>query len=101
MSTPPGDTTPARIDAYLDEIAARLPGPRRRRARIQAELRDGLDQTVTDQMAAGLAVDDAVTVAIARFGAPATMLTVTCSGCRSRTPSRYSPPRSADTSRPG
>ena len=66
MSTPP-----ARIDAYLAEIAAGLHGPRRRRARILAELRDGLDQAVADQITAGLPAERAASVAIARFGTPA------------------------------
>ncbi|MEV6637883.1 permease prefix domain 1-containing protein [Actinoplanes sp. NPDC051470] len=65
------NTPPARIDAYLAEIAAGLHGPRRRRARILAELRDGLDQAVADQITAGLPAERAASVAIARFGTPA------------------------------
>ncbi|WP_125810254.1 permease prefix domain 1-containing protein [Actinoplanes sp. ATCC 53533] len=70
MSPPPAATR-ARLDAYLGEIAARLHGPSRRRARILTELRDGLDEAVADQITAGLPAEDAVAVAIARFGTPA------------------------------
>lgn len=63
--------TAARIDAYLGETAARLHGPRRRRARILTELRDGLEQAVEDQIMAGLPAGDAVSAAIAGFGTPA------------------------------
>jgi hypothetical protein len=48
------------IDAYLDEVATHLRGPRGRRARILAELRDGLEAAVADEGPA----------AITRFGAP-------------------------------
>lgn len=71
MSTPAA--VRAEIDAYLVETAALLHGPRRRRARILAELRDGLDQAVADRIAAGLPAERAVTVVITRFGAPATV----------------------------
>jgi hypothetical protein len=60
----------ARLDAYLAELAGRLPGPRRRRARIMAELRDGLDHAMTDNTAAGLGEAQAVDAAIAGFGPP-------------------------------
>lgn len=70
MSTPPTAGTQARSDTYLREIAAHLHGPRRRRAQILAELSDGLDQAIADQNAAGLPIEDATTVAIARFGTP-------------------------------
>ena len=71
MNTPPAAGTPTRVDAYLDETAMRLHGPRRRRARILAELRDGLEQAIADQITAGRPADDAVSAAIARFGTPA------------------------------
>jgi hypothetical protein len=70
VSTPPIAGTQARIDAYLREIATHLHGPRRRRARILAELSDGLDQAIADQSTAGLPDEDAATEAITRFGAP-------------------------------
>jgi len=59
-----------RVDAYLGEIAVHLHGPHRRRARIVAELREGLDQAIADQIAAGLPTEKAETVALARFGTP-------------------------------
>jgi len=71
MSTSqPSAPAEARLAAYLAEIAAGLHGPRRRRARILAELRDGLDEAVADHAAAGLPPDRAVTAAIERFGSP-------------------------------
>ena len=69
MSTPP-TTTEARIRAYLDEVAAGLHGPRRHRARIFTELRDGLDEAVTAHTADGLPVEHAVRAAITQFGTP-------------------------------
>jgi len=70
MTTPRAAATQARIDTYLGEIATHLHGPRRRRAQILAELRDGLELSVADQMAAGRPEEDAVSAAIARFGTP-------------------------------
>jgi len=70
MNAPPTAGQQAGVDAYLGEVGTRLHGPRRRRARILVELRDGLDQAVADQLAAGLPAERAVRVAIARFGAP-------------------------------
>jgi hypothetical protein len=70
MSTAPTAATEGRIRAYLDEVAAGLRGPRRRRARILTELRDGLDQAVTARTADGLPVEPAVSAAITQFGAP-------------------------------
>ena len=60
----------ALLDTYLSDLAARLPGPRRRREQILAELRDGLEHAITDHMTAGLPERDAVTAAIAQFGTP-------------------------------
>lgn len=65
-----GSGSQAQLDAYLADLARRLPGPRRRRARVLAELRDGLDHAVADHTAAGLAEAQAADAAIARFGAP-------------------------------
>jgi hypothetical protein len=65
--------TDARRDAvatYLSDVAAQLYGPRRRRAAILAELRDGLDQATEDNIAAGLSPDKATTAAITQFGTP-------------------------------
>ena len=60
----------ALLDAYLSDLAARLRGPHRRREQILAELRDGLDDAITDQITAGLPEGEAVTAAIAQFGTP-------------------------------
>jgi len=60
----------ARVDAYLGELAHLLRGPRRRRARILAELRDGLDQAIADQTTDGRTEDQAVESAIDQFGTP-------------------------------
>ncbi|MFJ8579345.1 permease prefix domain 1-containing protein [Micromonospora sp. NPDC093277] len=59
-----------RLDEYLNDLAVRLRGPRRRRERILAELRDGLDHATLDHMTAGLPEDQAATAAIAQFGTP-------------------------------
>jgi hypothetical protein len=60
----------ARTDAYLGELAHLLCGPRRRRAQILAELRDGLDHAVADQTAHGRTEEEAVESAIIHFGTP-------------------------------
>ena len=70
MKPAPALPAEARINRYLDQIAADLPGPRRRRRPILAELHDGLDQAVTDQLARGLSPDQAVDAATAQFGTP-------------------------------
>ena len=45
-------------------------GPRRRRQLILAELRDGLDQAISEKVSAGLPEKRAVRTAIAQFGTP-------------------------------
>jgi len=60
----------ARIDAYLGELAHLLRGPRRRRAQILAELRDGLDHAIADRATHGRAEKEAVESAINQFGTP-------------------------------
>jgi hypothetical protein len=67
----PGPQAEARLRSYLGQIAVDLHGPRGRRERILAELRDGLDRAVADQIATGLPADQAVTAAIGQFGSPA------------------------------
>ncbi|WP_127508066.1 permease prefix domain 1-containing protein [Actinoplanes solisilvae] len=67
-STGSGAETP--IQVYLDEVAARLYGPRRARTRILAELRDGLEQAVADRTDRGEPAGRAATAATAEFGAP-------------------------------
>jgi hypothetical protein len=56
--------------AYLSDLAAQLPGPRRRREAILTELRDGLEQATKDRIATGLAPDLAAAAAITQFGSP-------------------------------
>ena len=58
------------VDAYLGDLAARLHGPRRRRERILAELRDGLHHAIADHTTGGLPEGEAVAAAIAQFGTP-------------------------------
>jgi hypothetical protein len=60
----------APITEYLDELSARLLGPRRRRAQILAELRDGLNQATEEHLAAGMSAQQAQTAAVAQFGSP-------------------------------
>jgi hypothetical protein len=60
----------ARVDAYLGELAHLLRGPRRRRAQILAELRDGLDHAIADHTAGGRTEGQAVASAIHRSGTP-------------------------------
>jgi hypothetical protein len=71
------DNTAARSGApiaeYLDELGARLLGPRRRRAQILAELRDGLDHATEQRRAAGMSAQQAQTAAVAQFGSPQTV----------------------------
>lgn len=58
------------IDTYLGDLATRLPGPRRRRRQILAELRDGLGKAVDDRTADGKSGPQAAREAIAAFGSP-------------------------------
>jgi hypothetical protein len=60
----------AQLDNYLAELAALLRRPRRRRQLILAELRDGLDHAIADNLTAGLPEERAVTAAVAGFGSP-------------------------------
>jgi hypothetical protein len=57
-------TGAASVDAYLADVADRLRGPRQRRHRILAELRDGLELAVEEQTPSA----EAATRAIAQFG---------------------------------
>ena len=70
MSGRAGPATPDRIATYLAAIAGSLPGPRRHRDRILAELRDGLEQSVAADLGRGLSEPEAVTAAIEDFGRP-------------------------------
>jgi hypothetical protein len=70
LTTTASTDAQAQVDAYLGELAALLRGPRRRRARILAELRDGLDEAIADRTADGRTEDQAVASAIDNFGTP-------------------------------
>jgi hypothetical protein len=65
-----GTDADAQLNAYLADLARRLCGPRRRRAAILAELRDGLHHASEDHIAAGLAPTQAAAAAIRQFGDP-------------------------------
>ena len=56
------------IDAYLAELATRLPTP------IVAELADGLRDTYDAHRAGGLSTDQAARVTVTEFGEPATVV---------------------------
>jgi hypothetical protein len=58
------------VAGYLAEIDARLPGPRRPRRRVIAELRDGLATATAEYVVAGLPAQQAADAAIAQFGSP-------------------------------
>ena len=59
-----------RIDGYLSEVAAALPGPARARDDIIAELRSGLLDAADAYRAAGHSPDEAAAAATAEFGDP-------------------------------
>ncbi|HEU0212549.1 MAG TPA: permease prefix domain 1-containing protein [Jiangellaceae bacterium] len=65
-----GTDADAQLDAYLADLARRLCGPRRHRAAILAEIRDGLHHASEDHIAAGLAPTQAGAAAIRQFGDP-------------------------------
>ncbi len=56
------------LERYLADITARLPGPRRCRARIIAELRSGLMDAADAHRSAGLARCEAEQAAVSEFG---------------------------------
>ncbi len=58
------------VEHYLDEVAARLPGPRRSHSGIVAELRSGLLDAADCHENRGLPPAEAAQAAIAEFGDP-------------------------------
>jgi hypothetical protein len=58
------------IEAYLDDVDARLIGPHGTRAAILEELRDGLQTAAAAYRARGTTPDGAVAAALAEFGTP-------------------------------
>jgi hypothetical protein len=73
MSWPgrPAPGTDPAAERYLAEIAAQLPGSRRARSGIVAELRSGLLDAMDAYRSSGLPACDAVQAAISEFGDPA------------------------------
>jgi hypothetical protein len=69
MTGPPAVAEP-QARAYLAAVAAGLPGPRRRRRRILAELGDGLDEAAAVHATTGLGPREAMRAAIDGFGTP-------------------------------
>jgi hypothetical protein len=63
------------LQAYLAEVSAQLPGPRRARQRILAELGDGIEQATADRTAAGQDPQQAITATIEEFGHPRAVAT--------------------------
>lgn len=74
MTTAPSPSAEPPLRTYVAEITAALRGPRRHRERILTELRDGLDQAVTDYTATGFSTDDAAAAAIKQFGDPRSII---------------------------
>jgi hypothetical protein len=58
------------IDAYVEQVAAGLPGPARERGDMMAELRSGLLDALDAHRQDGLPDDAAVAAATAEFGEP-------------------------------
>lgn len=58
------------VDAYVDQVAARLPGPPRARRDIVAELRSGLLDAMDAHRCAGLPAATAAEAAVTEFGDP-------------------------------
>jgi hypothetical protein len=58
------------VDGYLEELAARVPVGRRQRARIVAEVADGLACAVDARLESGAPPADAARAATAEFGDP-------------------------------
>jgi hypothetical protein len=58
------------IDAYIEQVAAGLPGPARERADMMAELRSGLLDALDAHRENGLPEEAAVAAATAEFGEP-------------------------------
>ncbi len=69
---------PDMIDAYLAQLAARLPEP------IVAELADGLHETYEYHRHRGLGAEDAALASVAEFGEPGTVL----AACVAASPAR-------------
>jgi hypothetical protein len=68
-----GNPPPA-ADLYLRELSTRLPGPRRARKRLLAEIRDHLDDAIAAGISADMAPADAERAAVENLG-PAIALT--------------------------
>jgi len=64
---------PTAVERYLSDLETHLQGPRRARAAILAESRDGLHQAIDSHLARGHHPTAASELAIAEFGAPITV----------------------------
>jgi hypothetical protein len=58
------------VEGYLSDVAASMPGPRRARSDIVAELRSGLFDAIEARRSAGLTAQAATEAAITEFGDP-------------------------------
>jgi hypothetical protein len=67
------DAADAVLAGYLADLGARLRGPRRRRAEILAEIRDGLHEATSDNTGRGMDPAAAAAAALLRFGGPQTV----------------------------
>ncbi|MFV2120593.1 permease prefix domain 1-containing protein, partial [Streptomyces sp. Act-28] len=58
------------LDAYVAALSDSLRGPRRAKSRLVAEIRDGLDDTVSAHTRAGVPYERAAELAVRDFGSP-------------------------------
>lgn len=64
-------TTAVAVGDYVRDLATRLHGPRKVRARVLAEVGDGMTDAIHAHLARGMPPDAAATAAIGEFGDPA------------------------------
>jgi hypothetical protein len=69
-ATGTGPPASAALESYLTELAARLHGPRRARAAVLAEIRDGLAEATAHNTAPGVSTAIAAATAVDQFGTP-------------------------------
>jgi hypothetical protein len=69
--TAPERTASAAIDAYVDDVAEALRGPRSIRSEVLSEIRDGLAEATRTRMDAGMPASAASAAAVEEFGSPA------------------------------
>jgi hypothetical protein len=71
MNVAASGTTAVAVGAYMRDLAARLRGPRKARARVLEEISDGIADAIHAYLARGMAPDAAAAAAIGEFGDPA------------------------------